>query len=177
MNQKISSNHSTIQNLYPRSRINLQDISSDTQSFELVPKPTKRYLKKQSLRYLYCPDCESKDITFYGKSSVGSQKHRCKSCNHQFVAKFDAIFPKSKRRTLFEQEFLSHLKPSGLLQKGCGQKKYWEGALIETLSMIESDTIRIWANRMIKSSPVTSDREYRVLFEFVLFEAYVRVTG
>jgi len=170
-------NHTIIQEGHPQSLLTQQDISSDSKSLELLPKPTKRHLKKLSLKYIYCPDCESQDITFYGKSSVGTQKHFCKSCEYQFVAQYDSIFPQSKRHIIFEEEFLSHLKPMDLTQKGFGKQHYWIGAKNKTMHMLQSDMIRIWTNKMIKSNPILEEIDYRVLLEFVVHEAYGRVSA
>jgi len=168
--------HSTIQDGHPRSLIDLQDVTSLAIPFKLVPKPTKRYLRKLSLEYMHCPDCESKDITFYGKSSIGTQKYKCKECNYQFVAQFDALFPRSTRRELFEKDYLDNLAATGF-NKGTGRKEFWEGARIETLQQIESQQIRTRINRLLKTMTVQSDREYQLLCEFVLHEAYLLVMG
>ena len=174
MNQKISSFHSNIQEPHPRSLTNTEEICSESQPFTLVPKPTRRYLKQLALSYLYCPDCESRHITYYGKSSVGTQKYRCKECNYQFVLQYDALFPRSHRREVFEREFLSNLQRQGF-REGVGRQEYWEGALQMTLNMLESQTMRVRMNRMIKNNPVQGERDYRLLLEYAVHEAYVRV--
>jgi len=71
---------------------------------------------------------------------------------------------------------MENLKATGF-RKGSGRKEYWEGALLETLSLLESDRMRIRMNKMIKSTPVQSERDYRLLLEFAVHEAYVLVTG
>jgi hypothetical protein len=167
---------SSIQSGHPRRLTDLNEICSPALSFSLVPRPTRRYLRKLSLEYLCCPDCESKEITFYGKSSIGTQKYRCKSCNYQFVAQFDAIFPRSRRRELFEKEYMENLAATGF-DKGTGKKKYWKGARLETLQMIESQPISIKINRLLKEMMICGDKEYRVVVELVVHEAYGRVMG
>ncbi len=174
MNHKIPSDHTIIHDARPRSSKNLSSICSKAQPLSLVLNPTRRYLRKLSLNYLHCPDCESKNITFYGKSSSETQRHLCKDCSYQFVAQFDAIFPKSKRRWIFEEEFLSNLKTIGF-KEGCGRQVYWSGAMIETLQMLESNTIKIRFNRLLKTMPIQGDKDYRVLLEFIIGEAYSRV--
>ncbi len=172
----LPSNHTTIQDTHPRSLINLKNICSPEHCFSLVPNPTRRYLKKLALDYMYCPDCESKAITYYGKSSVGTQKYHCKSCDYQFVAQFDAYFLRSSRRELFEREYLENLAATGF-RKGSGRKEFWEGARIETLQKIESQQIRTRINKLLKTMTIQSDREYQLLCEFILHEAYVSVMG
>jgi hypothetical protein len=166
----------TIQNGHPRRLTDLNEICSPVLSFSLVPKPTRRYLRKLSLEYLCCPDCESKEITFYGKSSSGIQKYRCKSCNYQFVAQFDALFPRSRRRELFEREYMENLAATGF-KKGTGRKEFWEGARVETMQKIESQQIRVRVNRLLKTMTIQSEKEYQLLCEFILHEAYVSVMG
>ena len=169
----MTSNHTNIQTPHPRSLTDLKSFRSQSQSFSLVPKPTRRYLKKLTLKYMCCPDCESKNITFYGKSSIGTQKYHCKSCNYQFVAQFEAFFPRRGRREMFEQEFMENLAATGF-DTGRGKKKYWKGARLETLQMIESQQIRITANKMIKNLEIISDSNYRALLEYILHEAYIK---
>ena len=141
----------------------------------VVPKPTKRYLKKLALEYLHCPDCESKAITYYGKSKIGTQKYLCKNCNFQFVLQFDSIFPRSTRSKTFDDEFLSNIKPTGF-QKGCGRKEYWMGARFKVMNYLESNALRIRFNKMIKTTTVHGESDYRLLLRFIVDEAYVMVT-
>lgn len=129
-------------------------------------------MRKLSLSYLHCPDCESSEIIFNGKSSIGTQKHRCKQCGHQFVCNFDALFPRSYRRELFEREFLENLSATGF-EKGSGKKKYWAPALAATLAMIESHRMQVRWNRTFRNTVIHSDREYQVLVEWVVHEAYL----
>ena len=171
-----SSNHPSIQNGHPRSLIDLKGFRSNPLSFSLIPRPTRRYLKKLALEYMCCPDCESRDITYYGKSSAGTQKHLCKTCGYQFVAQFDAYFPRSRRHDIFEKEFMNNLSATGF-SEGTGKLKYWEGARIETLQMAESQAIRVKINRLLKEMPVQGEKDYRLLVEFIVHEAYGRVTG
>ena len=175
MNLKIPFKHTTIRNAHPRSHQNLKDINSSGQTLEVVPKPTKRYLKKLALSYVYCPDCESKDIIYYGTSSSETQKHRCKECGHQFVLNLDAVFPRSTRSKTFDNEFLSNIKPVGL-EKGCGRKEYWLGARNEILSYLESRAIRIRFNKMLKTITIQGESHYAYLLRFIVHEAYVMVT-
>jgi len=172
----ISSNHTPIQEAHPQSFLDLTEIRSNTLTFSLVPKPTKRFLKKLALGYMCCPDCESKNITYYGKSSIGTQKHLCKSCDYQFVSQFDAFFPRSTRRWLFEREFMDNLATTGF-NKGSGRQAFWEGARLETLEMIESQYIKVKINKILKIMTIQGDREYKGLLEFIIHEAYVRVIG
>ena len=172
-----TSQHTNIHNAHPEPLANLYVVTSKEQPIKIVPKPTKRYMKKLELEYLFCPDCESQDITFYGKTSVGAQKHRCKECGYQFVTQFDAIFPQSKRRSIFEEEFLGNIKPTGFDKVGTGKKKYWSGSRLEVLQMLESQVIKVRFNKMIKTMPIRGDRDYRVLLEFIMGEAYSHVAG
>jgi len=142
---------------------------------EVVPTPSRRYVKKHALNFVHCPDCESKDITYYGKSGAGTQKYHCKSCQYQFVAQYDAVFPRSGRRELFEAEFLSNIKSTGFT-KGCGKRLYWHGARVEVLQELESDGIRIRFNKILKTMPLYGEQDYKLLLEFILHEAYVRAT-
>ena len=163
--------HTTSQEAHTQSLTDLHAIVTKEQSIKIVPRPTKRYLRKLELNYLYCRDCESQKIYRNGKSSMGIQRFRCKGCGCQFVAQFDALFPQSKRQSIFSEEYLSNLKPIGL-EKGCGQKKYWSGARLETLQMLESQIMRVKANKIIKSFPIYGSRDLRVLKERLLHEAY-----
>ena len=163
--------HSSIQEMHPPSLTDLQDIYSYKFHFSLVPNPSRRYLKKLTLKYMSCPDCESKNITFYGKSSIGTQKYHCKSCNYQFVAQFEAFFPRSSRRELFQKEYFNNLEATGF-DKGTGKRKYWKGARLETLQMTESQAIRVKLNRVLKSMTIQGEREYKVMVEYVVHEAY-----
>jgi len=171
-----ASNHPTIQETHPRSLTHLKEFCSKAQPFSLNPKPSRRYLKKLSLEFISCPECESKDITFYGKSSIGTQKYRCKACSYQFVAQFDALFPRSKRRELFEREFMNNLKTTGH-NEGCGRKEFWLGARVETLQMTESQMIKVKINKLLKTMQIQSQREYALLLELVIHEGYGIVTG
>ena len=168
-----SCNHTTIQKGHPRSLTNLKDFHSNRLSLSLVPRPTKRYFKKQALKYLYCPDCESKNIIYHGKSSKGTQKHKCKSCGYQFVAQFDSYFPRSTRRFIFEEEYLANLQRQGF-KEGVGRQEYWEGAIMATLNMVESQQMLVRINKMLKSTTVQSENDYRLLVQFIVHEAYVR---
>jgi len=168
--------HSSIQDGHPRSLTDLQDIISLAIPFKLVPKPTRKYLRKLSLEYMCCPDCESKDIIFYGKSSIGTQKYKCSECGYQFVAQFDAYFPRSRRRELFENEFMNNVASIGIT-KGVGRKEYWEGGLQVTLSYTESQQLKVRINKMIKSTAIQGELDYILILRFIVHEAYVMVTG
>lgn len=169
-----TSNHPSIREGHPRSLKNIQGIRSQPQPFTLIPRPTRRYMKRLALSYLYCPDCESKNITYYGKSSVGTQKHQCKDCHYQFVLQYDALFPRSRRREMFEREFMNNLQRHAF-KEGTGRKEYWENALPLTLMMLESQTMRVRMNRIIKQSPVRGELDYRLLLKFAVREAYMLV--
>ena len=175
MTYKIPSDHTTIHNAHPRSLQNLKNINSSEQPLEVVPKPTRRYLKKLTLDYVHCSDCESKDIIYYGTSSSETQRYRCKECGCQFVLQFDAIFPRSRRNKIFDDEFLSNIKPTGF-QEGCGRKEYWMGARFKVLHCMESRAIRIRFNKMIKTIAIQGESDYRLLLQFIINEAYVMVT-
>lgn len=177
MNSDIPSKHTTIQEGHPRAIKDLNSIYSTKINMKIVPNPTKRYLKKLELDYLYCVDCESQEIHRNGKTDIGTQKFRCKVCGCQFVTKFDAVFPQSQRRQIFEREFLANIKPSGFDKEGTGRKLYWQGARLETLQMIESQAIKVRINQMLKEMPIRSDKEYHLLLEFTLSEAYGKVMG
>ena len=168
--------HPSIQEAHPRSLTDLEELRSPRQPFSAVPRPTRRYLKKLALSYLCCPDCESRNITYFGKSDSGTQKHRCKECGYQFVAQFDAYFPRSRRRDIFEREFMDNLSATGF-SGGTGKRKYWKGARLETLQMTESQAIRVKFNRLLKEMPIQGERDYQLLVELVVHEAYGRVTG
>ena len=158
-----SCNHTNGQITCLRSPSSLKLFLSEENSMKIVPKPTKRYLKKLELDYLYCPDCESQQIIRHGKSSIGTQRFMCKECNLQFVAQYDAIFPASTRIEIFTKEFFRR------------EGHYWEWARIETLQMMESQVMRVHANKLIKANPIQSSSGYRVLLEFLVHEAYGRV--
>ena len=100
-----TSEHTNIHNAHPRAHKDLHTVTTEEQRIQIIPQPTKRFLKKMELTYQYCPDCESQDITFSGKASNEKQRFKCKSCDYQFISQFDAIFPRSKRRDIFEREF------------------------------------------------------------------------
>ncbi len=172
---QIPFNHSNDTNTHPRCLKNLKNICSEEQPIKIIPNPTKRYLKKLTLGYLYCPDCASNSVTYYGSSSIGTQKYRCKECSHQFVSQFDAIFPFRDRHKIFDEEFSSNLKATGF-RKGSGKKRYWHGARLQVLSILESQAIRVRCNKMLKTITIQGEWDYRILLEFIVNEAYVMVT-
>lgn len=88
------------------------------------------------------------------------------------MAQFDAYFPRSNRRVLFEQEFLENIKATGF-DAGKGKKKYWRGALWETLAILESQKLRVRMNKMIKNITIQERKSYHLLLEFAVHEAYV----
>ena len=139
----------------------------------MEPRPTRRFLKKMEMNYIHCPECESQSIIRNGKSDTGTQKYLCKVCHFQFVMQYGAIFPASKRRWIFEDEFTTNLKPTGF-KRGCGRKTYWEGARLGTLQMLESHKMKVWIDRLLKNFPIQGEREYRGLIEILLNEAYRR---
>ena len=169
--------HTNIQEAHPGSLTGLEAIVSKDQPSNIVPKPTKRYLKKLELEYIYCVDCESQRIYRNGPSSIGTQRFRCKECGCQFVSQYDSVFPQSKRRSIFEEEFLCNIKPTGFDKVGTGRKKYWSGSKLEVLQMLESQAIRVRFNKLLKTTTIRGDRDYRVLLEFIMNEAYGRVVG
>ena len=69
---------------------------------------------------------------------------------------------------------MNNLQRQGF-RKGVGKQEYWEGALQMTLNMLESQTMSVRMNRMIKNNPVQGERDYRLLLEYAVHEAYVRV--
>jgi len=164
-----ASNNTNIPTRHPRS---LADIYSAPHRFVLVPNPTRRYLRKLALEYLHCSDCESGDITYYGVNASGNQKYRCKACDYQFVARFDAYFPRSTRRLIFEKEYLSNLQRQGF-REGVGRQEYWEGALQATLNMIESQRMKVLIGKMLKAHPIECDRDYRLMVQYIVHEAYL----
>jgi len=170
-------NHTIIQEAHPRSLINLKKIVSEPHEIKIITRPTKRYMRKLELKYLYCPDCESQEIYRNGKTNIGTQRFMCKECNYQFVAQYDAVFPQSMRRTIFDEEFCNNLKPTGFDKVGTGRKKYWHGERLGTLQMLESQAIKIWADKKIKADPIRGDKGYKVLLEFLVHEAYGRVVS
>jgi predicted RNA-binding Zn-ribbon protein involved in translation (DUF1610 family) len=171
----IPSNHTTIHDAHPRSPVNLKSITTLEIPIVVVPKPTKRYLKKLTLDYVHCPECESQEIIYSGISKSETQRYKCKKCHYQFVLQFDAVFPPSTRNIIFENEFLSNIKPTGF-QTGCGRKEYWMGAKFKVLHCLESRAIRIRFNKMIKTTTIHGESDYRLLLRFIVDEAYVMVT-
>ena len=164
--------HTNMHEVYPEVLVSLQEVSSEPIPFTLVPNPTRRYLKKLELDYVHCPDCESKDIIYHGYSNQGTQKYRCKGCGYQFVLNFDAIFPRSKRHLIFDNEFMANLKPTGF-QKGCGRRQYWEGVRFQLLNQMESQAVKVRFKKLIRNLPIRSERDYRLILEFIMNEAYV----
>ena len=169
--------HTNIQEAHPGRLTDLQEIVSKEQPIKVVLKPTKRYMKKLELEYIYCVDCESQRIYRNGSSSVGTQRFRCKECGCQFVSQYDSVFPQSKRRSIFDEKFLGNVKPTGFDKVGTGRKKYWSGSRLEVLQMLESQVIKVRFNKMIKTMPIRGDRDYKVLLEFIMGEAYNQVIG
>ena len=170
-----TSDHTNIHKTHLTRPQSLQAYCSKRQEFTVVPKPSRRYLKSLALSYVHCPDCESQDIIYHGYSSKGTQKHLCKSCGHQFVLGFDAVFPRSQRHRIFDEEFMSNLKPTGF-QEGCGRQSYWVGARFLVLNQLESQAIKVRFNKIMKTITIQGEREYRLLLEFIVDEAYVHVT-
>lgn len=174
---KTPSKHTNIQMSYPRSCQDVQGISSQEQSFNLVSRPTRRYMRKLALDYIFCPDCESQDIIYHGHSANGEQKHLCKECGYQFVLQFGAVFPRSRRREMFEKEFMSNLQRQGNYE-GCGRKMYWRDAIMDTLQMLESNQIKIRTNKMLKGmNGIYGEKDIQLLIEFVVHEAYLLIMG
>ncbi len=176
MQCKIPYNHTTIQEVHLQSCVNLENVYSKPLTLLLLPRPTRRYRRKVSLNYLHCPDCESQNIIFHGKSNVGTQKYRCKACGYQFVAQFDVYFPRSRRRELFEKEYLENLAAVGRT-KATGRKEFWEGGLQITMSHIESQQMKVRINKMIQSTKVQGELDYSLLLRFIVHEAYVMAMG
>ena len=166
-------NHANLCDTHPPSQKILKNVYSERMPFRMLTKPTRRYLKSLELDFIHCPDCEAQSIIFNGYDHKGTQRFKCKGCNYQFVAQYDAIFPRSKRREIFEEEFLANIKPTGFDKTGTGRKCYWRGALLGTLQMLESQSIKVRANRMIKMHPVRSQKDYRAVLEFLVHEAYL----
>lgn len=65
----------------------------------------EKEILKQSIKYQFCPNCESNNIIRNGKTPKGTQKYKCKNCDHQFVASLDSIFKRSIRSELYLKEF------------------------------------------------------------------------
>ena len=170
-------NHTSIHCTHPRSLKNINKVYSGEHSFKMNNSPTKRYLKKLELNFISCPDCESGKVIFNGSSAKGTQRFKCKACNYQFVAQYDAIFPRSKRRAIFEKELLENIKPTTFGEVGTGRQCYHLGAILKTLQMLESRMIRLWVNKMIKASPIKSEQDYRVMLEFLVHQAYSNATA
>ena len=165
--------HTNIHGTHPRRHQTLKSLCSEKISFRVVPDPTQRYLKSLELNFLYCPDCEAQNIIFHGYDPKGTQRFKCKSCHYQFVAQYDAVFPRSKRRVIFEREFLENIKPTGSDKQGSGKKLYWRGARLSTLQILESQRLKVGANNMIRSHPVRTEKDYSAILEFLLHEAYL----
>ena len=170
-------NHTNIHGTHPRSLKNINNVYSEEHAFKMNNSPTKRYLKKLELDFISCPDCESQEIIFHGSSSKGTQRFKCKDCNYQFVAQYDSIFPRSKRRSIFEIELLENIKPAAFGEVGAGKQCYHQGTILKTLLMLESRSIRLWANKMIKTSPIRCEQDYRVMLEFLVHQAYSYATA
>ncbi len=175
MNNIIPSEHTTIHNAHPQSLQKLKNVNYLEFHMEVIPKPTKRHLRKLALDYIHCPECESQEIIYSGTSKSETQRYKCKKCHYQFVLQFDAVFPPSTRNIIFENEFLSNIKPTGF-QEGCGRKEYWMGARFKVLHCLESRAIRIRFNKMLKTITVYGESDYRLLLRFIVDEAYVMVT-
>ena len=75
---------------------------------------------------------------------------------------------------MFEREFMNNLQRHAF-KEGTGRKEYWENALPLTLMMLESQTMRVRMNRIIKQSPVRGELDYRLLLKFAVREAYMLV--
>jgi len=155
-----SYNHTIIQGGHPPR--DLENIYSEANSLEIVPNPTKRYLRKLEMNYIYCIDCEkSGTISRNGKSKMGVQKYICK-CGQQFSMQFSAIFPKSNRREIFNNEFKKH-------------SDYWDGDRLETLQMAESQVMQILINKMLKNTyngVIDCQQSYDILLRYLIHNAY-----
>lgn len=156
-------NHTFIQDRHPPR--DLENLYSEVNHLEIVPNPTKRYLKKLEISYVHCIDCEkSSTISRNGRSKMGVQKYICK-CGQQFSMQFSAIFPKSKRRDIFNSEFKKH-------------SDYWDGARFETIQMAESQVMQVIVNKMIKNTydgVIDSQKSYEILLRYLIHNAYHRV--
>ncbi len=95
--------------------------------FQLKHKKYKEEIKKNAIKFQYCPNCESNDIIFNGLvKKTEKQKYKCKSCNYCFVSSVDSIFRKSSRRDIYAQEFES------------SKQNFWSGDLHLTLYYLET---------------------------------------
>lgn len=160
-NDFLPCDHSTIGALHPQSAININGYLSKEQTFE--HNDSWNFSRQLSLRFQHCPACGNNDnITFYGKSEVGTQRYRCK-CTRQFVSQMDSIYPRLTRRDVFYREFD--------LQKN----KYWKPAALEVLSYIESHKGRLLINRLLNNhfdGKIATQKEYEVLTFFIVHEVY-----
>lgn len=157
----LPSDHSNIQGAHSRTLVNIGEFFSKEQSFK--HDDSWRFSRELSLQFQHCPACTSKDITFYGKSEVGTQRYRCKQCKRQFVCQMDSIYPKLIRRDIFYREFDQQ------------KHKYWKPAVLGVLSYVESHRGRLLINRILSihfDGKITSQREYDVLTFFIIHEIY-----
>ena len=141
---------------------NLENLYSTSNPLEIVPNPTKRYLRKLEMSYIHCIDCEKAGtISRNGKSKIGVQKYVCK-CGQQFSMQFSVIFPKNKRINIFNNEFKKH-------------PDYWDGARLETLQMAESQVMQIIVNKMLKNTydnVIDCQKSYDILLKYLIHNAY-----
>ena len=102
----LSNDHSKT---FDHSNIHTQDTQTEPSDNEEFPPiryiDNERDILKQSLKYQFCPNCESNNILRHGKTTKGKQKYKCKYCNHQFIASLDSIFKRSIRSELYLKEF------------------------------------------------------------------------
>jgi len=154
-------NHTFIQEGHTP-RANLENLYSEANFLEIVPNPTKRYLRKLEISHVHCTDCQKTGtVSRNGRSKMGVQKYICK-CGNQFSMQFSAIFPESKRRDIFNDEFRKHFD-------------YWSGARLETIQMAESQVMQIIVNKMVKNTydgVIDCQQSYDILLRYLIHNAY-----
>ncbi len=165
MKNKLTGKHGNSHSQY------LSGVCSDLKgmlSNEKIPMTvilTKDYFRQESLKSQFCPDCESKDLIYYGKSPEGTQKHKCKLCFREFVSQVDSILPESSRLLTYEREFLKNKE----------KYNYWDNSFYLVVNFLESHKGHLMISKKLKYSfnNMIRDKKEFDVFVFVIFhEAY-----
>jgi transposase-like protein len=169
MHNKLPSHHANIATRYPSALpMDLEGITTPTEHIPMTVHLAENYLRQEALKFQSCPECESKNLEYYGYSSnKGTQRYRCKSCGRQFVSQRDSVLVKSKRRQIYTKAFIKAQDTHG----------FWDAALIETLAYLEGHQGRLMINKTLQNSfeSISSKKGLEALVFTVVREAYNRI--
>ena len=158
--------HANVATQYPSALlVDIEGIIAPNEQIPMTVYLTKSYLRQVSLKFQSCPECESKNLEYYGyASNKGTQRYRCKNCGRQFVSQRDSVLTPSKRRDIYTQAFV----------KGQKTHDFWDAALMETLAYLEGHMGRLMINKILRNSfeSISSKKDFEALVFVLVREAY-----